>query len=188
MCVTRAMSAVNIGHELPTKCSWRQDEPKATIGCTWSTFCFIFRFYYQFVELSLYFGKRKSVCLSACLSARRIFSNTFQWPRYKLVTDDIRTTYSILTDHIYWSIPHHQANLAKKYIHDIVPWNHTANVSYGTLCFRRPIPSSHTIPHTVVFPYSHITYHQHIPHPIPGLFHIVYIKPCSTIIPCTNIL
>ena len=60
----------------------------------------------QFVELSLCFGKCKSVCLSVCpfavcLSARLIFSNTFQWPIYKLVTDYIRTTYSTLTDLIY---------------------------------------------------------------------------------------
>ena len=120
------------------------------------------------------------ICLSVCRSTRLIFSNTFQWPIYKLVTHDSRTTYSTVTDLIYRNIPYHQANLAIKYIHDIVPWYHAANVPYhipGTVFFPyHTVYTYHTtyggfpiFPYPIPprIPYSHIPYHQHIPYPIP---------------------
>ena len=102
-----------------------------------------------------------------------------------MVTDDIRTTYSTLTDLIYWNTRYYEAKLAIWYIHDTASWYHTGNVPYfNTLFF--PYHTVHTH-HTTysVFPIYDTTNISYVPYRVCSR---LYSKPCTAVIPYTNIL
>ena len=126
----------------------------------------------KFIKLSLSCGQCKSVCLSVC--PHDLYFRTHSNGRYirSLQMIFVRSIQPLRT--LYTETYHTTRQI---YSHIIHPRRHRTMVP----CRKR------ILPYTVFFPYHtvntyrttyrcfpHIPYHQHIPYPIPCLFHMAY--------------